>query len=95
MSAGYYRTGANLAPPPERHNAYLTIALQLAALIPAALPATTKPVAQADLIQVQSPPSPREMGYTGNICSECNGVRMQIAGHCEVCSDCGATTGCS
>lgn len=37
----------------------------------------------------------RAQGYTGNTCSHCGGVRMQVAGHCEVCSDCGTTTGCS
>lgn len=37
----------------------------------------------------------RQQGFTGNICSSCGSVHMQIAGHCEVCSDCGTTTGCS
>ena len=34
-------------------------------------------------------------GFTGDTCSECFGVRMKTAGHCQVCSDCGQTTGCS
>jgi hypothetical protein len=37
----------------------------------------------------------RLSGYTGNQCTNCNSMRMQVAGHCEVCSDCGTTTGCS
>jgi len=37
----------------------------------------------------------RLSGFTGNQCSNCQSMRMQIAGHCEVCSDCGTTTGCS
>lgn len=40
-------------------------------------------------------PDPKAMGYTGNTCNACQGTRMMIAGHCEVCSDCGTTTGCS
>jgi hypothetical protein len=36
-----------------------------------------------------------QQGYTGDQCSNCFGMRMQIAGHCMVCSDCGTTTGCS
>ncbi|MBX3577128.1 MAG: vitamin B12-dependent ribonucleotide reductase [Rhizobiaceae bacterium] len=34
-------------------------------------------------------------GYTGDMCSNCNSTRMKISGHCQVCEDCGTTTGCS
>lgn len=58
------------------------------------LPDHPKPIPEhtplADARQVA-----RAQGYTGNICSGCGGVHMQMAGHCEVCSDCGTTTGCS
>lgn len=37
----------------------------------------------------------RQAGYTGDQCSNCNSMRMRIAGHCMVCEDCGTTTGCS
>lgn len=37
----------------------------------------------------------RGLGFTGDICSACGGSHMQVAGHCQVCSDCGTTTGCS
>lgn len=37
----------------------------------------------------------RDMGYTGNECQTCNSLRMKIAGHCEVCEDCGNSSGCS
>lgn len=40
-------------------------------------------------------PDPRAMGYTGNTCMICEGLRMVVNGHCEVCLDCGNTTGCS
>lgn len=37
----------------------------------------------------------RGKGFTGNSCATCGSMQMQIAGHCEVCSACGSTTGCS
>lgn len=36
-----------------------------------------------------------QRGFTGDQCDNCNSMRMQIAGHCMVCADCGTTTGCS
>lgn len=37
----------------------------------------------------------KAQGYSGNICTNCHGARLKRAGHCEVCDDCGTTTGCS
>lgn len=37
----------------------------------------------------------RGKGFTGNVCNICGSMEMQIAGHCEVCTSCGTTTGCS
>ncbi len=37
----------------------------------------------------------KEQGYTGSICSECASIRMKQNGSCEVCLDCGGTSGCS
>ena len=37
----------------------------------------------------------RGKGYTGNSCQDCGSVKMKIAGHCEVCEDCGSSSGCS
>lgn len=37
----------------------------------------------------------RSMGYTGDVCSNCGSMQMQMAGHCQVCASCGTTTGCS
>jgi hypothetical protein len=37
----------------------------------------------------------KSMGFTGDQCSNCNSMKMQVAGHCMVCADCGTTTGCS
>jgi hypothetical protein len=36
----------------------------------------------------------RSAGYTGDICSHCQGSRMIRAGACMRCEDCGQTTGC-
>jgi ribonucleoside-diphosphate reductase alpha chain len=32
-------------------------------------------------------------GYTGSICSNCNSVRMRRTGTCEICEDCGQSSG--
>ncbi len=37
----------------------------------------------------------RAQGYSGDVCTNCQGVRLRWAGHCQVCDDCGTTTGCS
>ena len=37
----------------------------------------------------------RQSGFTGDQCTNCNGMRMRVSGHCQVCEECGTTTGCS
>ncbi|KKL97568.1 hypothetical protein LCGC14_1833160 [marine sediment metagenome] len=39
--------------------------------------------------------SPQSRGFTGNFCEDCGEANMIRNGTCEVCADCGATTGCS
>jgi ribonucleoside-diphosphate reductase alpha chain len=34
-------------------------------------------------------------GFTGSMCGGCGSVKMKRNGSCEVCLDCGATSGCS
>ncbi len=34
-------------------------------------------------------------GYTGSMCSSCSSMKMKRNGSCEVCLDCGLTSGCS
>ena len=34
-------------------------------------------------------------GFTGSVCSGCGSTKMKRNGSCEVCLDCGATSGCS
>lgn len=35
------------------------------------------------------------MGYTGNSCAVCGSVRVVRNGTCELCLECGSTSGCS
>lgn len=37
----------------------------------------------------------KEQGFTGSICTECGSTKMKRNGSCELCIDCGATSGCS
>jgi len=37
----------------------------------------------------------RQQGFTGSLCSGCGSTKMKRNGSCEVCLDCGATSGCS
>ncbi|MEI8229977.1 MAG: adenosylcobalamin-dependent ribonucleoside-diphosphate reductase [Candidatus Peregrinibacteria bacterium] len=37
----------------------------------------------------------RQQGFTGSLCSGCGSVRVKANGSCEVCLDCGTTSGCS
>jgi ribonucleoside-diphosphate reductase alpha chain len=37
----------------------------------------------------------KQQGFTGSICSSCASTKMKRNGSCEVCLDCGATSGCS
>ncbi|MBU2213207.1 vitamin B12-dependent ribonucleotide reductase, partial [Patescibacteria group bacterium] len=37
----------------------------------------------------------RQQGFTGSMCGNCGSLRVKANGSCEVCLDCGATSGCS
>lgn len=37
----------------------------------------------------------KQQGYTGSMCSGCGSSKMKRNGSCELCLDCGATSGCS
>jgi len=39
--------------------------------------------------------SAKLQGFTGSLCSECGSTKMKRNGSCELCVDCGATSGCS
>ena len=40
------------------------------------------------------PAAARDMGYTGDSCPRCQGMRMKRNGACQVCEDCGESGGC-
>ncbi len=50
-------------------------------------------------MQVEFAPSKievaKQQGFTGSMCGGCGSLRMKANGSCEVCLDCGATSGCS
>ncbi|MBU1123520.1 vitamin B12-dependent ribonucleotide reductase [Patescibacteria group bacterium] len=37
----------------------------------------------------------RQQGFTGSMCGNCGSLRVKANGSCEVCLDCGGTSGCS
>ncbi len=64
---------------------------------------TVEEVTHAEIEQAEakiaSAPSKAEQaklqGFTGSICGGCGSLKMKRNGSCEVCLDCGATSGCS
>ncbi len=49
--------------------------------------AVEEPISSLDQAKLQ--------GFTGSVCSNCSSTKMKRNGSCEVCLDCGATSGCS
>jgi ribonucleoside-diphosphate reductase alpha chain len=37
----------------------------------------------------------RALGFTGDMCTTCGSMNVKKNGSCNVCIDCGTTTGCS
>ncbi len=56
---------------------------------------TGKPNKDGYFAPKQDKSQARQSGYTGDQCTNCNSMRMRVAGHCQVCEECGTTTGCS
>jgi hypothetical protein len=48
-----------------------------------------------DAHPINSQSKAKKAGYTGNICQHCGSTRLIMAGKCEVCTDCGNSSGCS
>lgn len=75
-------------------------AKQLAKPTGSALPmAPVAQTAQPQAIILPAPTMSREQargsGYTGDVCSYCQGMQVKRNGSCLVCETCGNTTGCS
>lgn len=95
MSSGFDRAGANarqFVSVPRPASAITTDVIGSPVFIGSGVANTVR---YEDLLPPTAVPSPRAMGFTGNTCTNCQGTRMQIAGHCEVCTDCGTSSGCS
>lgn len=58
---------------------------------PGVAPKPSPPAIPATLTHSEAKAS----GYTGSVCDVCGSPRMKMAGHCQVCEDCGTSTGCS
>lgn len=104
MSAGFYRVGANSDPLNTRKR-YIAafLADPLNGTVHDMSLAETRPF-EADMLiggepEVPHPPVAlavaKQQGYTGNQCTMCYSMRMVVSGHCEVCQDCGSSSGCS
>lgn len=91
MSSGYYRLGANLHPLEPGFDAPKSHTTASLNILGTEIESSTL-LLESKTIDL---PAPQAMGYTGNTCAYCGSTRMQVAGHCEVCCDCGETTGCS
>jgi hypothetical protein len=63
------------------------IVTEVAAAVAPVVPSPTDKVAKVGMARAQ--------GYTGDPCTQCQGMRVKRNGSCTVCDDCGATTGCS
>ena len=54
---------------------------------------------ESAVTQVETAPTKseiaRQQGFTGSMCGACGSSRVKANGSCEVCLDCGATSGCS
>lgn len=48
-----------------------------------------EPYSPAPVVEAKS------IGYTGNVCAICGSARMRRNGTCELCEECGSTSGCS
>jgi len=65
----------------------------------AAVKEKTESEIEEAVAQVEAAPSKfdqaKMQGFTGSICASCGSVRVKRNGSCEVCLDCGSTSGCS
>jgi ribonucleoside-diphosphate reductase alpha chain len=60
--------------------------------------ADVRPVASTATVEaptVNAIEQAKLQGYTGSVCSGCGSTKMKRNGSCELCLDCGATSGCS
>jgi hypothetical protein len=96
MSSGFWRLGANV--PNKNLDG---IVAPVTRLTPEKVPEEEIPssgvpaLAETMTSYPMSPGVARAIGFTGDQCPACNSMRLKYSGHCQVCTDCGETTGCS
>jgi ribonucleoside-diphosphate reductase alpha chain len=61
---------------------------------PKAMHSVVAAIAETDT-KVSAAEQAKLQGYTGSACSSCGSSKMKRNGSCEVCIDCGVTSGCS
>ena len=88
ISSGYVRGGGNTGRWQKNEAGLLP-------LVSVEFQGQSLPVPQPLASTLTSREVAQGQGFTGDQCSNCQSMRMQIAGHCMVCADCGTTTGCS
>ena len=101
MSYGFYRMGSNVEGKMMPQLGPITLSshgVAEAHIEHKPMP----PALSATLLEGEAAPGPkltsdaaRAFGYTGNQCETCFSMRMKVAGHCEVCEECGSSSGCS
>lgn len=100
----YRSLGALLSPLADAQGQAIVLAEERTTFTNAQLSAMVERVsALPSVAPLDMEPGPSKMGrqqalqsgYTGNQCVTCNSLRMKISGHCEVCEDCGSSSGCS
>lgn len=64
-----------------------------AAMISNMWKAMATPTTPATLAPPAPTPQSKSQGFSGSMCGTCGGSRMVRSGTCEVCVDCGSTSG--
>jgi ribonucleoside-diphosphate reductase alpha chain len=98
-SSGYHRMGANV---PNKVIGHIRVVrdpadTKLTAGSMQLVPEPPPPSIAATLLSIPglTAVTARQQGFTGNQCTQCNSMRMRVAGHCEVCEECGSSSSCS
>lgn len=97
MSLGFYRGDrAAMVTDVMKHAGMQALKIEPAFAPPLVAPKPPPPfIAETVVPTKMDRRVAKQMGYTGNECHVCGSSKMKVSGHCEVCEDCGQTTGCS
>lgn len=101
ISSGFVRGGANANPNwGSKYGSVVKATVEaVRKVVSEDIPKPTPNVGITLLDSEKAPALSRaqavQLGFTGSTCNNCQSSRMKVSGHCEVCEDCGTTTGCS